>query len=109
MVLKPPNIYSPIDCDVDYFLDHLDERDLCYNKLYAGPDSISDILFAEETPNKIKKICETYGLKEAQSALLSRHIRNIAIANVYIGDLVVDLQSQLDVKPDIARAIANDV
>ncbi|OGN29799.1 MAG: hypothetical protein A3A33_00700 [Candidatus Yanofskybacteria bacterium RIFCSPLOWO2_01_FULL_49_25] len=101
------NIYHLLDVDSKYFLTHLDERDTLYDKIWAAPETIQGLFFNSGTPAKVKSVCDHFKLTDEQSALLSRYIRNVTIANAYIGDMTADLQAQLGVDAQTAQGIAN--
>jgi len=101
------DIYNPLYVDFDYYTDHLEEEDALYKKIRSNSEKISDIVFDENTPTIIKSICQRFTLTDQQSALLSRLIRKILVAEVFIGDLIKELQGQLDLPPSKAQELAD--
>src|SRR3989344_7996306 len=100
-------IYNPVDVDADYFIDHKNEADDFYARVRNISSSIQVLLFGTDTPQKIKSVCDRFQLIEKQVAFLSRLIRNTAIGITYFGDMVQELQSQLDLPESKARQVAN--
>ena len=100
--------YSPVE---EFYLLHEkpDEVEAFYAKIKKMPEAIGDMLFAVATPKKIKAICQRFNLHLTQAMYLSRIIRNIAVANLYFGDMVQIIQSELDTTSDTARSVAQAV
>lgn len=105
----PKTIYDPIEVDSDYFITHESEQNELYAKIKAVPESVSVILFWEDTPEMIEKICQSFQLNDKQSGDLSRLIRKILVAETYLGDIVSEITNKLPVGQNIAKDIANKV
>ncbi len=103
----PNNIYDPVDVDQDYFLDHDIEREEFYTKALTLPGNILGILFNTETSTKMRGVSELFQLNPRQSEELSRLIRKILVAEVYLGNIVSEITSRLTIGPDIAKEIAS--
>ncbi len=105
--MNTTNIFDPTEVDADYFLDHADEQKLFYEKARALDPMIKSILFGVDTPSLIESICKRFSLADAQSALLSRLVRKILVAEVFIGNLIQELESQLDIPESKAKELAD--
>src|SRR3989344_1141750 len=87
---------------------HNDEQhELFYSKINALPESIQDILFDQTTDKTLKKIATEFQLNQNQIIEMVRLIRDIAIADSYLGNIVSETTSRLVIAPDFAREIAN--
>ena len=100
-------IFDPVEVDYEYFLDHLDEQDLFYEKSRALPTTIKACLFGTSLPSKVQSLADRFGFTEKQSALLSRLIRKVFVAEVFIGDLIRELKDQLDLPQSKAQELAD--
>lgn len=103
------NIFDPVEVDGNYFVEHLEEQEEFYNIARTLPEPVLNILFGLNTPNIIKKVCETYQLQINQSANLSRLIRKILVTEIYLGGLVDQIKVSLNIDELKAKAIANDI
>ena len=103
------NIYDPVDVDQDYFLDHDEEREEFYTKALTLPGTILEILFNEENTARLKSLFESYQLKPKQSEELSRLIRKILVAEIYLGDIVAEITKRLEIDQEKAKGVANSL
>lgn len=103
------NIFDPVKVDDDYFAKHYEEQEAFYEKLKTLPEIIVDLLFGLETPETIKTVASKNLLNPNQIASLSRLIRKISTAEVYLGDLVEQIKKELGTDEIKAKGIANDL
>ena len=100
-------IYNPIKVDDDYFAFHENEQNELYAKMKTISETIIDILFGQNTPKIIMNICQNYQLNYKQSEELSRLIRKILVAEIYLGDIISEIAGRLQIGENIARELAN--
>ena len=106
--MNPDDIYSPLYADLDYYIDHLDEQDAMYEKINALPQKIQDVIYGgSDTIQKMKNVCNQFSLTQTQVKILSILTRKILIAEVFIGNLIPELQKQLDLPESKARGLAD--
>lgn len=107
------NIYNPIEVDRDFFLEHEEEEQNFYQRAKQLPDSIVNLLFGEDTPGIIKSFAQTFQLQLKQIASLSRLIRQLLVADSYLGNIVPDLVQKLGLEEkkasDLAKAIISQL
>ncbi len=104
-----PNTYDPIKVDEDYFPEHETEQEAFYQQLNALPRDVADILLMPETAEMLEKISKEKRLSVAQSQELSRLVRKIAVADIYLGDIVKEVQNKLSVNEASAKEVANSL
>ncbi len=102
-------IYDLIEVDSDYFSEHESEQEILYSRINILPTGVINILFGEDTPTILQGISSRNNLSQDQSANLSRTIRSILLADVFIGDLPIEISKQLGISIDVSKQIANDV
>lgn len=103
------NIYSPLEIDSDYFLTHDEEHELFYAKINALPPSIQDIFFNIDTEEAIKKLGSQFGFNNDQITALTRLVRDIALGDIYLGDLTGKLKVLLKIDENLAKTITTDL
>ena len=76
-------------------------------------DEISEVLFAllvaEETSEFIKSLTQKYVQLSVQGQDVARLVRDIAIGDVFIGDMPTEISKRLGIDPATAREIANQI
>ena len=102
-----PNIYDPIKVDDDYFPQHEAEQETFYQQLNVLPRNVADILLIPETSETLEKISKENQLSASQSQELSRLVRKITIADIYLGDIVKETQNKLSINEVSAKELAN--
>jgi hypothetical protein len=100
-------IYDPVEVDESYFAQNEQEADFFYLKARSLSGPILDILFGVETPTAIKNIYAPFGLTPEQSAGVTRLIRKILIAQIYIGNMATEIQTIIQSDSGRARELAN--
>ncbi len=106
-IIRNNNVYDLVQVDDFYFAQHNDEQDKFNDVASKLPLTIQAILFSEETPKIIAGIYSQFNLSEEQSASLSRLIRKVLVAEVYIGNMIREIQTRLQVPETTARSLAN--
>lgn len=101
------NIYSPIEVDEEEMLRNDEQHELFYSKINALPESIQDILFDQAVDDTIKKLSGEFQLNQNQTIEIVRLVRDIAITDSYLGNIVSEVTSRLAVGQDVAGEIAN--
>lgn len=109
MVDIDKTIYDPVEVDQDYFAQNPDAWGEFYTKLKTYPQGVIEVLFGADTGDILEKICVDFNLNREQSALLSRLIRTVLIADTYIGDMPAQISSKLGVDQSTALEIARAV
>jgi hypothetical protein len=102
-------IYDPVEVDDEYFSANEEEQEAFYSKVKTLPSRVIDILFGLDTADIIKKICTAANLNTQQSAELSRLIRKVLIADIYIGDMPAQISLKLGVDQNTALEIARTI
>jgi hypothetical protein len=102
-------IYDPVEVDDEYFAANEKEQEAFYSKIKTLPSGVVDVLFGLDTADIIKKICTAASLNTQQSAELSRLIRKILIADIYIGDMAAQISSSLGIDQNTALEIARAI
>ena len=103
------DIFDPVKVDALYFAQHEEEQEQFYQQLNTLPGSIVGVLFGTETATIIEKISQEKKLNQRQSEELSRLIRKILTAKVYLGNIVQELKNRLPVTEETAKELANDL
>lgn len=103
------NVYDPIKVDDDYFPYHEEEQEDFYSKLGSLPRNIADILLVPETTEALEKVSKEKNLNISQSREISRLVRKITIADIYLGDVVKELQSRLGIDESLAKELASSL
>src|SRR3989338_2186398 len=101
------NFYSPFRVDLQT-TDPLD-WDKFLKKISALPVSITNILTDANTIELIIMISEDFDLSDEQSSDLSRVVRDVLLADVFLGDFPALISSKLRVEASIASQIANKI
>jgi len=103
-----PNIYKP--AEVSYLTNESTEfRDQFYTRIKKAPESIEIFLYARDTHEAIRSICDRFQLAPTQAMYLTCIIRDVAVALTYYGDMPQEIQTRLDVPEDKAKQIAQAV
>lgn len=103
------NIYSPIDIDQEALLRDDQKHEAFYSKINALSENIQEVLFDSATEESVKKISEQFAVSWNQTAEMTRLIRDLLIADAYLGNIVSDVRTRLLVSDGIAREIANSI
>lgn len=77
------------------------------NKIDVLPDILYNILIDEDALNFIKSLAQKYIQLSVQGPDIARLIRDVVIADVFIGDMPKEIASRLGVDQATAREIAN--
>ena len=103
------NIYNPIEVDEDLLLRDDERHELLYSKINSLPENIQEILFDQSTDDTLKKIADQFQLNQKQVIETARLVRKILIAEIYLGDIVSETASRLQIGENTAREVANQL
>jgi len=101
------NLYSPFRVDLQT-TDPLD-WDKFLKKINTLPVSIKNTLTDADTVEFIIMISEDFDLSDEQSSNLSRIVRDILLADEFLGDFPRLISSKLGVDMNIANQVANKI
>lgn len=104
---RTANIYDPIDVDAELFSKDFEFEDEVYTKARSTGGNILSILFSDETPQIMQGIGQNFRLNQNQSAYLSRIVREVLIADIFIGDIVAEIAKRLNIQTADAQSLAN--
>lgn len=79
------------------------------NKIDEIPDSLFDVLVADTTSELIKSLTQKYIQLSVRGPDIARLIRDVVLADVFIGDMPQELSRRLGVDQQLAREIANQI
>ncbi len=106
MTNNPNNIliYSPYDVDLDN--SNFNWQRFC-EQLELAPTSIKELIFNLNTALFLRNnIAHKFSLNHEQSISLSRVLRDVLIAEIYLGDLNGQLKERLGITEEVAKEIA---
>src|SRR3989338_9864136 len=103
------NIYSPYQVDLEELLLTKEDWDVFANKFIELPVSTKDIMVSDITASYLKNLSEKFGLDQNQSSDLSRIVRDVLLADAFLGDFPALISSKLGVEASIANQIANKI
>lgn len=103
---EDPTVYSPFEVDFE----RLNNEERAWNGFVASlnslPEKIQTIIMSADTRVFLQyEIGEVYQLSSAQSAELSRIVRNILMGVMFSGDMVRELVARLRIDPTQAQEI----
>lgn len=97
--------YSP------FFVDSAGVPDLVWEKLNAKidklPQALADLLVDAKVSEFIQSLTQKYIQLSVQGADVARLIRDVVIADVFLGDMPQEIQRRLGLDPATAREVAN--
>ena len=103
------NTYSPYQVDLEELLLTKEDWDVFASKFIELPVSTKDIMVSDTTASYLKNLSEKLGLDQNQSSDLSRIVRDVLLADAFLGDFPVSISSQLGVDMNTANQIAQKV
>lgn len=103
------NIYSPYQVDLEELLLVKKDWDIFANKFLRLPVSAKDVMVSGTTADYLRVISGKLGLNQNQSSDLSRIIRDILLADAFLGDFPSLISSKLGVDMNTASQIANKI
>ena len=103
------NIYSPYQVDLEELLLTKEDWDVFANKFIELPVSTKDIMVSDITASYLKNLSEKLGLDQNQSSDLSRIVRDVLLADAFLGDFPALISSKLGVDMNTANQIAQKV
>ena len=109
MPIYDKTIYDLVEVDQDYFAQNPDAWGDFYSKLKNFPQGVIDVLFGVDTPDILETICSNYPLNQSQIITLSRLIRSILVADIYIGDMPVEIAKSLNLDPTTSKNLATQI
>ncbi|MEK7151473.1 MAG: hypothetical protein AAB784_02040 [Patescibacteria group bacterium] len=96
-----------------YWVDSINTPGFDWNKFQdkidATPDDLYNILVAEQTINFIRSLTQKHISLSTQGSDITRIIRDVVIADVFIGDMPRELSRRLGIDQQLAREIANQI
>lgn len=103
------NIYSPIDIDQNELLLDDERHELFYSKINALSEEIQEMLFDPATEENLRKIAEQFGINQNQTIEMTHLVKDLLLADIYLGNIVSEVRSRLAVSEGTAREIANGI
>lgn len=97
------NIYDPFSVDASR-TDALGWKKFL-NRVNELSEPLKNTLISSETDDTIYDISINFNFSESQTADLSRIIRDILLADVFVGDMVNEIQKRLQVDSSTANQI----
>lgn len=99
--------YSPL------FVDSTEIPDLAWEKLNSKidrlPQTLADIMADSITSEFIEGLTKKYIQLSVQGPDIARLIRDVVIADVFIGDMPQELSRRLGIDQQLAREVANQI
>jgi len=103
------NQYNPYEVDLQELLLVKKNWDVFANKFIPLPINIKNVMISLETAYYLEFLSKKLGLNQNQSSDLSRIVRDILLADEFLGDLPVLISSKLGVNMNIASQIAGKI
>ena len=103
------SIYDPLEVDANYYLDHLEEEDNFYHRARNLPETISDVLFSEETPQIIEQILNRYTLREQECIEVTRLIKATLIGDLSPTELTSEIMPTTGLDPEAGRQLGQEI
>ena len=79
------------------------------DKIEQLPPSISNLLTDFRTAEFIEFLSNSKGLSETQGQGISKIVRDVILADVYLGDMPAEISSRLNIDLNSARELANQI
>jgi len=96
-----------------YYTDNSKTSGFNWERFQDKIDIISEVLFAllvaEETSEFIKSLTQKYSQLGAQGSDIARIVRDVVLADIYIGDMPAQISSKLGVDQNTALEIARAI
>ena len=96
-----------------YWVDGLGTPGLGWEKFQDKIDTLSknlyDILIDEKTTDFVKSLIQKYAQLNAQGPDVARIIRDVVLADVYIGDMPAEISKRLGVDQNLALEISRAI
>lgn len=96
-----------------YYIDDSETPGFNWEKFQDRIETISEVLFVllvdEATSEFIKSLTQKYIQLSVQGPDIARLIRDVVIADVFIGDMPQEMSKRLGIDPQLAREIANQI
>ena len=103
------NIYSPYQVDLEELLLVKKDWDIFANKFIKLPINVKDVINSATTDYYLEFICKKLGLDQNQSSDLSRIVRDILLADAFLGDFPSLISSKLGIEINTASQIAQKI
>lgn len=97
--------YSP------YFAEELTPEgfDHVENAFQAAPEKIKNLVIGASTPLFIKSTVDQYKLTQDQGIIIALLIRGLLFGDIYIGNIVQEIQNRMGLDATTAQDVANTI
>src|SRR3989344_6811428 len=103
------NIYSPSQVDLEELLLVKKDWDIFANKFIKLPLKVKDVMTSATTDYYLEFLSKKVGLDQNQSSDLSRIVRDVLLADAFLGDFPALISSKLGVDMNTANQIAQKI
>lgn len=103
------NTYSPYQVDLERLLLVKKDWDIFANKFIKLSVNVKDVMISSATAYYLEFISKNFDLNQNQSSNLSRIVRDILLADEFIGDFPVLISSRLQIDKTVAGQIAGKI
>jgi len=102
------NIYDPFNAYLASIGDDRFRLNKFMDKVFDLPEKIYDFTFTSDMPHILKdKIVGPFQLNQEQGKKLAMLLMEIITADVYLGNIVAEVQKRLNISQEKAKEIAN--
>jgi len=101
--------YTPFNIDLEEISKDRFRWNKFKDKVTALPENFKEVLSSVQTAEFFINLFNKYSLTEEGFKNLLRITRDIILADLYLGDIIKEIESKVGVEENIAKEIANSI